>query len=98
MHIVIVEVRVKPEMVTEFEQAVLHNARESVAHDAGCRRFDVSQAYEDPTLWVLHEVYDSREAHAAHRESPHFVAYDQVAGRAIVEKRVIWASGRHITP
>jgi hypothetical protein len=45
---------------------------------------------------VLYEVYDSPEAHAAHRQSPHFLAYDAVAARAVVEKTVSKCAGRHI--
>ena len=97
MHIVLVQVTVRPDMAEEFERALLHNARESVAHDAGCLRFDVSQEYENPARWVLHEVYTDPEAHAAHRRSPHFLAYDAVAERAIVEKAVARCAGRHIT-
>jgi quinol monooxygenase YgiN len=95
-HIVLVQVSVRPELQREFESALLHNARESMRHDPGCLRFDVSQDKEEPTRWVLYEVYDSPEAHAAHRLSPHFLAYDEVAARAVVEKRVSKCAGRHI--
>jgi (4S)-4-hydroxy-5-phosphonooxypentane-2,3-dione isomerase len=95
MHIVLVLLTVKSELLQEFEQSLLHNARESVKKDPGCVRFDVSQQYDDPTRWVLHEVYDSPDAHAAHRQSPHFLAYDAVATRAVVDKTVIRASGKH---
>jgi quinol monooxygenase YgiN len=97
MHVVLVQVKVKEELAAEFERALLHNARESVAHDPGCLRFDVSQGKEDRTVWILHEVYTNQEAHAAHRQSPHFLAYQAVADRALVDKQVIWAVGRHIT-
>jgi (4S)-4-hydroxy-5-phosphonooxypentane-2,3-dione isomerase len=97
MHIVLVQVTVKAEMLQEFEQALLHNARESVARDPGCLRFDVSQHADDPTKWILHEVYDTPDAHAAHRRAPHFLAYDVVATRAITEKTVSRAVGRHLT-
>ena len=83
-------------MIEEFERALLHNARESVARDPGCLRFDVSQDTTDPTRWVLHEVYESPAAHAAHRLAPHFLAYDAVAERAVTEKSVIRAAGRHV--
>ena len=96
MHIVLVIVRVREEWLEEFARALLHNARQSVEHDAGCLRFDVSQDYDDPTRWVLHEVYDSPAAHAAHRESVHFLAYDAVAQRAVTEKIVIRGAGRHV--
>ncbi len=96
MHVVIVLLTVRTEMMGDFERAVLHNARESIAKDPGCLRFDVSQGTEDPTRWVLHEVYTTRDAHAAHRRSPHFLAYDAVAEQALVDKQVIWAVDRHL--
>jgi len=96
MHIVLVQVKVRPESLQEFERALLHNARESVAHDPGCRRFDVSQHVDDPTRWVLHEMYDTPDAHAAHRQSPHFLAYDAVAQNAVVEKQVSRCVAKHL--
>jgi (4S)-4-hydroxy-5-phosphonooxypentane-2,3-dione isomerase len=97
MHIVLVQVTVRPDMLGDFEDALLHNARESVAHDQGCVRFDVSQHVEDPTRWVLYEVYDTPAAHALHRQSSHFLAYDAVAARAVTEKAVAKCVGRHTT-
>jgi autoinducer 2-degrading protein len=97
MHIVLVLVTIRPEMRTEFEQALLHNARESVAKDRGWRRFDVSQQVEDANRWVLHEVYDDPDAHAGHRRAPHFLAYGTVTQRGIVEKTVFRCVGRHVS-
>ena len=98
MHIVSVTITVKGEMLDEFERAILANAKASIANDRGLLRFDVSQAYDDPTLWLYHEVYDTPEAHAAHRQSAHFLAYAEVEQRAVVEKRVTRSAGKHITP
>ena len=97
MHVVLVQFTIRPEMAEEFEQAVLANARASIAGDPGCLRFDVSQDREDPLTWVLHEVYDNEEAHQAHRRSPHFLAFDGVAARAVTGKTVRKCAGRHIT-
>ena len=97
MYIVLVVVTIRPEMRPEFEQALLPHARESVANDEGCRRFDISQDVDDPARWILHEIYDAPEAHAKHRQSPHFLAYDNVAQRAIIEKTVFRAVGRHVS-
>src|SRR5688500_7968034 len=97
MHIVLVLVSVRLELLEEFEQALLHNARESVARDPGCIRFDVSQQQDDPTRWVHYELYDSPDAHAAHRRSPRCLAYEAVAARALVDKTVIRASGKYTT-
>jgi quinol monooxygenase YgiN len=96
-HIVLVQVTIRPEMQAEFESALLHNARESVLRDPGCLRFDVSQDKDHSEKWVLYEVYDSPDAHATHRQSPHFLAYDAVAAKAVVEKIVSKCAGRHVT-
>jgi quinol monooxygenase YgiN len=37
---------------------------------------------------VLYEVYDAPESHLAHRQSPHFLAYDAVARDAVSDKTV----------
>lgn len=87
-YVVLVQVTVRPEMLAEFERLLLHNAKESVARDRGCLRFDVSQHVDDPTRWVLHEVYDALESHTAHRQSAHFLAYDVLARDAVIEKTV----------
>jgi len=96
-HVVSVQVTVKKELLDEFEQAILHNAREAVAREKGCLRFDVSQAADDPTVWLYHEVYDAPESHAAHRQSEHFLQYLVVEQRAVVDKRVIKGVGKHVT-
>jgi quinol monooxygenase YgiN len=96
-HIVLVRLTIRPALQAEFEAALLHNARESVRTDPGCLRFDVGQDKDDPSAWVLFEVYDAPEAHAAHRLSPHFLAYDAVAARAVVSKTVSKCAGRHLT-
>jgi len=97
MYVVLVLVTIRPELCDEFERALVHNARESVVLDPGCLRFDVSQQQDDPATWILYEVYDTPDAHAAHRQSPHFLAYDAVAARAVINKTVIKASTRHFT-
>jgi quinol monooxygenase YgiN len=57
----------------------------------------VSQDKDDSTRWILYEVYDSPEAHATHRQSSHFLAYDAVAAKAVVEKTVVKCASRHVT-
>ena len=96
MHVVLVVVTVKPEFLETFQDALLHNARMSVTHDRGCRRFDVSQDLADPHRWVLHEVYDDADAHQRHRLAEHFLHYDRIAQDAVTEKTVIKAASRHL--
>lgn len=96
MHIVLIQLTIRPELLDEFERILLHNARESVAHDPGCLRFDVSQHHDDPCKWVIHEVYTNPEAHQLHRQTPHFAAYNEIAARAVVDKHVTRCIGRHV--
>ena len=68
MFVVHVHVHVKPESIDAFKQASLTNARESVK-EPGVARFDVVQQQDDPSRFVLVEVYRSLEANAAHKET-----------------------------
>ena len=97
MHVVLVQITVKPELLAEFEAAVLLNASESLQKDPGCLRFDVSQGKDDPLTWILHEVYDREESHAAHRQAPHFLVFNEVLARAMTGRTVLRCAGRHIT-
>jgi autoinducer 2-degrading protein len=96
--VLLVEVQVRSEMLEAFETAILENAARSVEREPGCLRFDVSQRLDDPTRWIFHEVYTDEAAHATHRETPHFVAYDEVAGRAVLSKAVTRCTSKRLTP
>jgi quinol monooxygenase YgiN len=56
MLIVHVHVQVKPECVTSFLRATLENAQHSI-QEAGIVRFDVIQQTDDPSRFVLIEIY-----------------------------------------
>src|ERR1700685_2986558 len=79
MHILHVHVHVKPEHLDAFQTATVENASHSV-QEPGCVRFDVIQQADDPTRFVLVEIYRDAQSHAAHRESTHYHAWvDRVA-------------------
>ncbi len=71
MQIVHVHVHVKPEAVEAFKQATLENARNSVK-ETGIARFDVIQQVDDPTKFILVEIYKTADAPAAHKETAHY--------------------------
>ncbi|HNW60989.1 MAG TPA: antibiotic biosynthesis monooxygenase [bacterium] len=80
MLVVHVHVHVKPEQVEAFRAATRENARHSVA-EPGVARFDVLQQNDDPTRFVLVEVYRTPEAPAQHKETAHYALWrDTVAG------------------
>jgi (4S)-4-hydroxy-5-phosphonooxypentane-2,3-dione isomerase len=77
--IVHVHVHVKPECVEAFTAATLANAQASV-REPGIARFDVVQQSDDPTRFVLVEVYRTPAAPAAHKETAHYATWrDTVA-------------------
>ena len=80
MVIVHVHVHVKAESVEDFREATAENARASV-QEPGIARFDVVQQQDDPTRFVLIEVYRTPDAASAHKETPHYAKWrDAVAG------------------
>ena len=77
--IVHVHVHVKPDAIDAFRAASIDNARESV-REPGIARFDVVQSTEDPTRFVLVEVYRTPDAPAAHKATAHYARWrDAVA-------------------
>lgn len=86
MLIVHVHVHVKPEYVEAFMAASLANARASVK-EPGVARFDVVQRADDPTQFVLVEVYRTAEAPAAHKETAHYQAWRDAVGHMMAEPR-----------
>jgi quinol monooxygenase YgiN len=69
-----VSIHVKPEHLEAFKAATLENARNSV-REPGVARFDFIQQADDPTRFMLIEVFRDAEAPAKHRESAHFKAW-----------------------
>lgn len=71
MLVVHVHVRVKPESIDAFRAATIENATNSV-EEPGIARFDVVQQTDDPTRFVLVEVYRDADAPARHKETAHY--------------------------
>ena len=86
MHIVHVYVHVKPECVQDFIHATLENARNSV-QEPGIARFDVVQQQDDPTRFVLVEVYRTPEDPAKHKETAHYAAWAEAVAEMLAEPR-----------
>jgi quinol monooxygenase YgiN len=71
MLIVHVHIQVKPDRVEAFKAACVENSRNSL-REPGVARFDVLQQQDDPTRFLLVEVYRSAEAPAAHKQTAHY--------------------------
>jgi len=86
MLVVHVHVHVKPECVEAFRAATLANARASV-REPGIARFDVCQQADDPTRFVLVEVYRTSAAPAAHKETAHYATWRDAVAPMMAEAR-----------
>ena len=84
--VVHVQVRVRPEGVDAFREATLANARASV-REPGIARFDVVQQADDPTRFVLVEVYRTPDAPARHKETAHYAAWRDAVAPLMAEAR-----------
>ncbi|MHB8971401.1 MAG: putative quinol monooxygenase [Pirellulaceae bacterium] len=86
MLIVHVHVRVKPECVKAFRQATVENARQSI-QEAGIIRFDVIQQADDPTRFVLIEIYRTEQDPARHKETSHYATWRDTVADMMAEPR-----------
>jgi (4S)-4-hydroxy-5-phosphonooxypentane-2,3-dione isomerase len=84
--VVHVFVRVKPESVAAFRAATLENARQSV-QEPGIVRFDVVQQMDDPTRFVLIEVYRTADDPARHKETGHYQTWRDAVADLMAEPR-----------
>lgn len=86
MFSLMVQLEVRPERREEFLAAIAVNAESSVRDEPGCHRFDVSAADGDPNRFALYELYTDAEAFAAHKRTPHFRAWREVADRVLAHQ------------
>ena len=86
MLIVHVFVHVKPDQVEAFRDATLENARNSVA-EPGVARFHVIEQQDDPTRFVLVEVYRTSDDPARHKETAHYQKWRDTVADMMAEPR-----------
>jgi quinol monooxygenase YgiN len=86
MYIVHVFVHVKPEHREAFVAATIENARNSVK-EPGIARFDVIQQVDDPTRFVLVEIYRTATAPTQHKETAHYAAWRDTVADLMAEPR-----------
>ncbi|MBB2204624.1 putative quinol monooxygenase [Gluconacetobacter takamatsuzukensis] len=72
---VIAEFTTTDENRTKFLEFCAHDARHSVADEAGCHAFDVLLPDGEPNGVILHEVYTDRAAFDTHLTTPHYKVF-----------------------
>jgi quinol monooxygenase YgiN len=86
MFIVHVFVHVKPESVEDFKKATIENAESSIK-EPGIALFDVIQEQDDPTRFVLVEVYRTPNDPAKHKDTPHYAKWRDSVASMMAEPR-----------
>jgi quinol monooxygenase YgiN len=90
MIIVHVHVHVRPDSVDAFEAATLENARNSI-REPGVVRFDVMRQDDDPTRFVLVEIYRTADDPARHKATAHYAAWrDAVESMMAEPRKSVW--------
>jgi quinol monooxygenase YgiN len=86
MFIVHVFAHVKADSVEAFRAVTIENARKSI-QEPGVARFDVIQQQDDPTRFVLVEVYRTAEDPARHKETTHYQRWRDAVADMMAEPR-----------
>ena len=74
MIVTFVHVWVKDDHIEDFIKASVENHNESVK-EPGNLRFDFLQDAGNTSKFVLYEAYESEEASAAHKSTPHYLKW-----------------------
>ena len=90
--IVHVHVHVKPGAEAAFREASVANA-EASRREPGVVRFDLIADRDDPSRFVLVEIYRDAQAAAAHKETAHYRAWRDAVADMMAEPRtgVTWS-------
>ena len=86
MLIVHVHVHARPESADAFALSSIENARHSV-EEPGVVRFDVIRQRDDPTRFVLVEIYRDADAPAQHKATAHYAAWRDAVEPMMAEPR-----------
>ncbi len=86
MFVTLVHVHVKPESVADFIEATRTNHEGSI-REAGNIRFDVLQAVDDPTRFVIYEAFADAAGAAAHKETAHYRVWRDAVADWMAEPR-----------
>ncbi len=81
-----VHIHVKPEYIKAFCQATLENASQSIL-EPGVARFDLIQRSDDPTRFILVEIYKTTEDPARHKETQHYRTWRETVEKMMAEPR-----------
>jgi autoinducer 2-degrading protein len=86
MHVTLVHIHVDPQHLQDFIAATRTNHEASV-QEPGNLRFDVLQADDDASRFVLYEAYASAADAARHKETAHYLKWRETVAAWMAEPR-----------
>lgn len=86
MLVVHVYIHVKEDQIEAFKAATIENCRSSI-EEPGIARFDFIQQNDDPTRFMLIEVYRSEDDPARHKETAHYAKWRDTVADMMAEPR-----------
>ncbi|MBE0410047.1 MAG: antibiotic biosynthesis monooxygenase [Anaerolineales bacterium] len=86
MYTVFVHIQVKPDDLEAFKQATLKNVTNSRL-EPGVFRFDFFQEVDDPTRFILVEVYRSQQSAGKHKETGHYKKWRDIVEAMMAKPR-----------
>ncbi|MCX6302544.1 MAG: antibiotic biosynthesis monooxygenase [Bacteroidia bacterium] len=86
MIVTCVHINVKPEAIHEFIRISTENHLEAIK-EPGNLRFDFVQQADDPCRFMLYEAYESEEAAAEHKSTPHYLKWKDAVQNLMAEPR-----------
>lgn len=85
---VCVDFEVDPASLAAFLPLMQKNAAESLANEAGCHQFDITQDPQNLTKIFLYELYDDAAAFETHKQGSHYLEFNEATSGMITAKSV----------
>lgn len=86
MKVTCIHVKVRPENVNDFIEAIKENHK-GTRREPGNIRFDVLQQADDQCRFMIYEVFESEEAVKEHKETPHYIKWRDSVKEWMAEQR-----------
>jgi len=72
----------------EKTKDLIRQLQEHTRREPGCRQYNGHQSPEEPSRFLMYELYDNQAALDAHRASPHYEQYVNHGLRSLMESRM----------
>ncbi|MEL6627929.1 MAG: antibiotic biosynthesis monooxygenase [Bacteroidota bacterium] len=86
MIVTCVHIEVKEAYLAAFKEATIANHK-GTRQEPGNLRFDVLQAHDKPTKFVLYEVFENEEAIAFHKQTSHYLTWRETVADMMAAQR-----------